>query len=97
MYNIIFWTGDQNSTNVLAVAEKCLHCIKHFSVSHSIPPASRLEMHKKLGEDTDETRDINWLEVYAMHYDALLSNKIWEKEEEEGKFSLMVLVFPRHC
>lgn len=52
-------------------------------------------MHKKLGEDTGETRDIVWSEGYPMPYDSVLSDK--EKEGEEGKFRLMLFVFPRHC
>lgn len=40
-------------------------------------------MHKKTGEDTDETRDINWSEGYPMPYDAVLSDESWEKEEED--------------
>lgn len=57
----MFWIFDQKSienTGVfLAVAKQCLHKVKVFSASHTTPPESRLEMHKKLEGDTAGTTD----------------------------------------
>lgn len=43
MYGVILWAGNQNSIDVLGVAEQCLHCIKVFSVSHSIQQAGNAQ------------------------------------------------------
>jgi len=37
------------------MAQQFLHCIKAFSVSHTAPPVSRLDVHKKLRGDTAGT------------------------------------------
>jgi len=39
-------------TDVLAVAEQCLHRIKGFSASHAALSPQRPEAHKELREDT---------------------------------------------
>lgn len=80
MYGIVFWTSDQNSIDVLVVAEQCLLCIKDFSVSHSIPPVSRLGMHKRLGEDTDET-DQRGITCHMMLYSAIEAGRKRRKRE----------------
>jgi len=53
--------GYVTKTNVLAIAEQCLHSIKSFSdpVSYSVLTVSRLEAGKRLGEDTARTADPN--------------------------------------
>ena len=39
------------------MAEQCLHRVKVFAASHTALPASRLGVHKKMGEDTVGTAD----------------------------------------
>jgi len=51
---------------VLVVAEQCLHQVKDFLAFYSSPPARRLEVHKKLGGDTDRTADPNWPNEYSI-------------------------------
>ena len=45
--------------DVLVIAEQRLHSVKAFSVSHVVPPTSRLGVHKKLRGDTAGTADPN--------------------------------------
>ena len=41
------------------IAEECLHRVKAFPTSHTAPPASRLEVGKKLGGDMAGTANPN--------------------------------------
>jgi len=43
--------------DVFIIAEQGLHRVKASSVPHLVPPASRLGVHNKLGENTAETAD----------------------------------------
>lgn len=60
----------------MAVAEQCLHSTKVCSASYPAPPASRLGLCKRLGENAAGTA--------APPYDAVLSNKGLGKKEEAG-------------
>lgn len=44
-----------DNTMILVVAEWCLYRVKVFSVSHAALPVRRLEMYRKLGDDTTRT------------------------------------------
>ena len=49
------------------------YTVKAFSASQITPPASRLEVHKKLGRDTAGTTDPKWLKEYSIPYDVMFS------------------------
>jgi len=54
---------------------------KHFPASHTIPPVSRLGVHKKLAEDTAGSADPNWPKGYSIPYDIMLSiQSQWKKK-----------------
>lgn len=46
-------------TDVLVIAEQCLHSAKAFSAAHAAPAARGLGVHEKLGGDTAGTADPN--------------------------------------
>jgi len=57
----MFWICAENSVNntgmFLLLLSSAYAPSRFFSASHTIPPASRLGMHKKLGGDTARTAD----------------------------------------
>lgn len=67
-------------TQVLAVAEQCLHAVQAVFFPNSVSLASRLRVSKKLEGDT---ADPNWPEVYYIPCSAVLSNKNWGKGDFE--------------
>jgi len=57
----MFWIFDQNSFDRIDMFELLLSSActvpRSFFVSHSVPPMSRLWVHKRLGGDTAGTTD----------------------------------------
>jgi len=62
----------------LAIADQCLHSIKAFPVSHSVPTASSVGMGKRLGGHTVETAEPSWLKEQPIPHAIVLSNIDWE-------------------
>jgi len=51
----------------------CLDNIKVFSACHTVLPANRVRVHKKLRGDTSGTVDLNRPKGYPIMYDIILS------------------------
>lgn len=66
----------------LAVDEQCLHRVKTFSAPYSTTPVSRIEVHKKLEEDT--ARD-NWPQLTKGIFQTVLQHAQHIKMGEEGR------------
>lgn len=93
---VLFWFSHQDSVNIPALLS--FHSVKTFSSSQSASSESRLEVHKKLGEDTASTADSNRAKRYFMPHDIVLGSKKSEKEGRSGARAfvmfLMGFVFP---
>lgn len=48
-----------------------------FCFSHCLSPASRLEVHRRLGGGTAETADPNGPKGYSLPHETVISNKNW--------------------
>lgn len=74
-----------------------MHSTRAFSASKTALTVGRLGEHKKLGEDTEGTANLDWPKGNPMLHDLLLRNKSCQEEGGVGISEVMKFVFPSHC
>lgn len=72
--------------------------ILQLSNSHSAQPVKRLEVHEKLGGDTEGTADPNPPNGYPRPYDTVLRKKSYGEESTSGvTFQVTSFIVPNNC